>query len=146
MSLAEKESDFTGVNGHIGYLLRQAQHAIHLKIEQALARFDVTHSQFAVMSILQHRTDLHSADIAKFSMFSPQATNKVIERLERMSLIIKTSHATNKRILVINLTKKGNTLVQKCQDKVNLIEQDLVKSLTKHNEKIIRQWLVDCLS
>src|SRR6185437_2839964 len=57
-----------GENGHLGYLLRQAQGAARLTLERALADLKVTPPQFAVLTMLKAYPGLSGADVARVAL------------------------------------------------------------------------------
>lgn len=144
MKISVDPKGYQGVNGHIGYILRKAQHATRLKIDAALKDLKVTFSQFVILSIFEFETNLHSADIARISMFSPQATNIVITKLEKAGYIERKPHETHGRVLTIEMTKRGKQLLKQCRQRVDAIEQQMVAGLSEQEEAVIRKWLIYC--
>ena len=135
---------FRGVEGKIGYLLRQASHAIRLKINRRLEAEGITHPQFAVLSVLEFEPGLHAADIARVCMLSPQAVNIIINNLTKAGLILKKPHDIHGRVLEIFLTKLGKEKLKYCKNRVNIIENEMLLNLKPMEEKLIRTWLVRC--
>ena len=54
-----------GVQGYLGYLLRQAHAAVRLTMERTLADLGVTSPQFAVLTMLNAYPGLSGADVAR---------------------------------------------------------------------------------
>lgn len=136
------KEEFQGAQGPLGYLLRQAQHTFRIAIDRALAEYNVTHPQFAILNLLQHAPMSHSADIARISMFSPQAVNVIIRALEKRKLIERMPHETHGRILVTRLTPLGEKCWAQCRRKVDALEKTVCQPLSLDTEKAIREWLV----
>lgn len=135
---------YQSVEGRIGYLLRRAQHALRVQIDRALSKYNITHPQFAVLSLLEYETVTHSADIARLCMFSPQAVNVIIKNLEKRNLVHRVPHKTHGRILTISLTALGKERLERCKKKVYFLEEKMRAPLSPQQEKTVREWLVHC--
>jgi DNA-binding MarR family transcriptional regulator len=130
-----------GEEGHIAYLLRQAQAATRLTLERALADLGVTTPQFAVLTMLNAYPGLSGADVARVALLTPQTVGVIIGNLERDGAIKKTPHPVLGRVLQWTLTRRGSTLLDKCRHRVNAIERRLVAGLGTKAELTIRRWL-----
>ena len=130
-----------GEDGHIAYLLRQAQAATRLTLERALADLGVTPPQFAVLTMLNAYPGLSGADVARVALLTPQTVGVIIGNLERDGAIRKTPHPVHGRVLQWALTSRGSDLLDKCRRRVNVVERRLVAGLGVREETIIRRWL-----
>ena len=65
-----------GEQGHLAYLLRQAQAATRLAMERALADLGVTPPQFVVLTMLRAYPGLSGADLARVAMLTPQTIGR----------------------------------------------------------------------
>ena len=72
-----------GEQGHLAYLLRQAQAAARLTMERALAELGVTTPQFVVLTMLKAYPGLSGADLARVALLTPQTVGVIIRNLER---------------------------------------------------------------
>jgi DNA-binding MarR family transcriptional regulator len=130
-----------GEEGHIAYLLRQAQAATRLALERALADLGVTQPQFAVLTMLNAYPGLSGADIARVALLTPQTVGVITGNLERDGAIKKTPHPVHGRVLQWELTRRGSDLLDQCRRRVTAVEQRLVAGLSAGAETIIRRWL-----
>ena len=130
-----------GEDGHIAYLLRQAQAATRLTLERDLADLGVTTPQFAVLTMLNAYPGLSGADVARVALLTPQTVGVIIGNLERDGAIRKTPHPVHGRVLQWTLTRRGAVLLDKCRSRVNAIERRLVAGLGAKAEITIRRWL-----
>ncbi len=130
-----------GEEGHIAYLLRQAQAATRLTLERALADLSVTTPQFAVLTMLNAYPGLSGADVARVALLTPQTVGVIIGNLERDGAIRKTPHPVHGRVLQWTLTRRGSALLDKCRRRVNTVERRLVAGLSAKSEFAIRRWL-----
>lgn len=130
-----------GRDGYLGYLLRQAQSAARLAFERDLADLDVTPPQFAVLTMLKAYPGLSGADLARVAVLTPQTVGVIIRNLERDRAIRKTPHPVHGRVLQWSLTKRGETLLQKCRRRARAMERRLTAGLTPRTEATVRRWL-----
>ena len=130
-----------GEDGHIAYLLRQAQAATRLTMERSLADLGVTPPQFAVLTMLKAYPGLSGADVARVALLTPQTVGVIIGNLERDGAIKKTPHPVHGRVLQWTLTAHGARLLDKCRSRVTAVERRLVAGLGVREETIIRRWL-----
>jgi DNA-binding MarR family transcriptional regulator len=130
-----------GEDGHIAYLLRQAQAATRLTMDRTLADLGVTPPQFAVLTMLNAYPGLSGAEIARVALLTPQTVGVIIGNLERDGAIKKTPHPVHGRILQWALTRRGSDLLDKCRRRVTAVERRLVAGLGAKAEATIRRWL-----
>jgi DNA-binding MarR family transcriptional regulator len=132
-----------GEQGHIAYLLRQAQGATRLTMERALADLGVTPPQFAVLTMLKAYPGLSGADLARVALLTPQTVGVIIRNLERDRAIRKTPHPVHGRVLQWTLTRRGGVQLDKCRRRVNALERQLVARLSAKAQATVRRWLSD---
>jgi DNA-binding MarR family transcriptional regulator len=130
-----------GEQGHLAYLLRQAQAATRLTIERALAELGVTSPQFLVLTMLRAYPGLSGADLARVAFLTPQTVGVIIRNLERDGAIRKTPHPIHGRVLQWTLTRRGTGLLDKCRRHVQAVERRLVAGLSAKSQATVRFWL-----
>jgi DNA-binding MarR family transcriptional regulator len=130
-----------GEQGHLAYLLRQAQAATRLTLERALADLGVTPPQFAVLTMLRAYPGLSGADLARVALLTPQTVGVIIRNLERSGAIRKTPHPVHGRVLQWTLTRRGSALLDKCRRPVQALERRLMAGLGTNAQTTVRRWL-----
>ncbi|MCL8484825.1 MULTISPECIES: MarR family winged helix-turn-helix transcriptional regulator [Bradyrhizobium] len=130
-----------GEDGHLAYLLRQAQAAARLSLERALASTGLTHPQFVVLTMLKAYPGLSGADCARMALLTPQTVNVIIGNLERDGAIRRAPHPVHGRMLQWTLTARGLALLAKARRGANALEQRLAAGLGKRDVATIRRWL-----
>ncbi|WP_240702497.1 MarR family winged helix-turn-helix transcriptional regulator [Trinickia terrae] len=131
-----------GEAGHVGYLLRQANAALRLRMERALSDYGVTSPQFIVLTMLVAYPGVSNADVARLAMLTPQTVSVIVANLERSGAIERRPHAVHGRIQHIDVTPSGKALLKSCRERVREIEQQLLSGLAPDEETVIRRWLV----
>jgi DNA-binding MarR family transcriptional regulator len=103
-----------GPQGHLGYLVRQASVALRGAMDRGLAELGITTPQFSVLTMIAAYPGLSGADLARLTFLTPQTINVIVRNLERDGAIAKTAHATHGRILRLQATAQGQTLLKRC--------------------------------
>jgi DNA-binding MarR family transcriptional regulator len=130
-----------GEQGYLAYLLRQAQAAARLAMERALVDLGVTPPQFVVLTMLRAYPGLSGADLARVALLTPQTVGVIIRNLERDGAIRKTPHPMHGRVLQWTLTRRGETLLDRCRRHALGLERRLMAGLSNKAQATIRRWL-----
>jgi DNA-binding MarR family transcriptional regulator len=133
---------YRGPEGHIGYLLRQAWHALRGAMEPALRPHGLTAPQYGVLSVLAREGSASGADLARAVGTTPQAMNGVLATLERDGLVERSPHPTHGRILQAALTDEGRARLERANPVVRELERSLEDGLTADEADLVRRWLV----
>jgi DNA-binding MarR family transcriptional regulator len=130
-----------GEQGHLAYLLRQAQAATRLTMERSLAGLGATTPQFVVLTMLRAYPGLSGADLARVALLTPQTVGLIIRNLERDGAIRKTPHPIHGRVLQWTLTRRGTALLDKCRRHAQALERRLTAGLSAKTQGAVRRWL-----
>ena len=134
---------YRGVEGHIGFLLVQAWHAVTAAMDTALRPHDLTPPQYGVLSVLARDPGLSGADLARAVNTTPQAMNEVLATLERKRLIERRPHPTHGRILQASLTGEGRRRLQAANPAVRALEAAIEDGFTAGQVATVKTWLVE---
>ncbi len=132
-----------GPEGHIGYLLRQAQAAIRLAYDVSLAEVGLTAPQFLVLTLLDAYPGASGAELARTAQLTPQTMNLIVRKLEREGLIARGEHETHGRVLRLTLTTRGTTRLRQAKALSDKIERRILALTEPDTERKLRRWLVD---
>ena len=130
-----------GPEGHLGYLVRQANSAVRAAMEKVLADLDATPPQFAVLTMIVSYPGLSGADLARLTFLTPQTINVIVGNLEKAGAIEKSAHASHGRILQLTATAKGQALLKRCRARVMEVEDRISGLVSKDEERVVRRWL-----
>jgi DNA-binding MarR family transcriptional regulator len=134
---------YRGVDGHSGYLLKQAWQSFHNAMDSALRTHGLNASQYAVLSVLVRDAGASGADLARACNTTPQAMNGVLATLEREALIERHPHPTHGRILQVELTDEGQRRVTAATPAVRALEQSIEADFSADEIAIVKRWLVE---
>lgn len=142
--LTEAGEGYRGVDGHIGFLLRQAQTAVRGAIERAIQPLGVTPAQLSLLSVLVHEGSVSSADLAKLAMMTAQSAGGVVQNMEKAGWVTREKARTHGRIIWLKLTPEGRRVAAQAQKRAGDIEREMLRGVDPATEVIIRSWLVEC--
>ena len=123
------------------YLLNQVSSAVRLRLERALREFELTATQYTVMSRVKGREVLSSARLARAHHVSPQTMNELIANLEGRGLLQRKEDPENRRVLLVSLTDSGRDLLAACDRKVDVLENEFFTSLNTADHGLLRKLL-----
>lgn len=135
-----------GVDGHIGYLLRQATKAVRAAHDAALQKEGLTVPQFLVLNFLDAYPGISGADLARIAHLTPQTINLIVRKLERDGLVARNEHETHGRVLRVTLTSVGAARLKRCKRLSDVIERQVLGLLDPKTERDVRRWLTDVAS
>ncbi len=142
--LTEPGEGYRGPDGHIGFLLRQAQTAVRGAIERAIQPLGVTPAQLSLLSVLVHEGVVSSADLAKLAMMTAQSAGGVVQNMEKAGWVSREKARTHGRILWLKLTPEGRRVAALAQKRAGEIERQMLRGVDGGTEATIRSWLVGC--
>jgi DNA-binding MarR family transcriptional regulator len=142
MSVPLLGQGFRGVEGHSGFLLRQAWLAFDGALEAVLREQDLTAAQYGALSVLARVPGSSGADLARGSNTTPQAMNVLIATLERKGLVERRPHPTHGRILQVSLTDEGDKRLEAANPVVRALEKSIEEDFPANEIETVKRWLV----
>jgi len=123
------------------YLLNQVSSAVRLRLERSLREFELTATQYTVMSRVKGREVLSSARLARAHHVSPQTMNELIANLVARGLLQRKEDPDNRRVLLVSLTEAGRDLLEGCDRKVDVLETEFFSSFNTADHGMFRKLL-----
>jgi MarR family multiple antibiotic resistance transcriptional regulator len=90
--------------GHLIHLLNQHKNRL---LDRHLEPYDVTSAQFKVMLLMVRDGVDTSSDLCRLLSISSGAMTRMLDRLEHKGLLVRTSDASDRRQLRLELTEQG---------------------------------------
>src|SRR5271154_768452 len=113
-----------------GYLIKRAQAAIHVCLEEIVSAHGLGIPQYVVLSLLTEIPGLANADLARRAFVTPQSMNEVLKQLESTGLVERRANPMNARILNAYLTRTGARKRSAVNSQVRDLEARLLGGLT----------------
>ncbi|SFH91859.1 DNA-binding transcriptional regulator, MarR family [Methylobacterium brachiatum] len=99
--------------GTLGFALKQAQHALRLRLDAELRETGLTMPQYAVLACLQGTAGASNATLARKAFMTPQTMQAILVALERNGFIVRTAHPEHGRVLKTELTASGRGILDR---------------------------------
>jgi len=109
----------------LGYRLKLAQHALHLRMEAALRPLGLSPAQYAVLAELNVRPDQTNAELAVRAFITPQSMQGVLARLETIGLVERRQDIRHGRRQLARLTSQGHAKAESANIEVMHVEERL---------------------
>jgi DNA-binding MarR family transcriptional regulator len=129
-----------------GYLIKQAQAALHAEMARALHEHGVTLAQFAVLVVLAEEPGLSNAELARRAFITPQSMGENLRELEQRHWISRRRHPAHSRILQTELTDQGRKTLQACEAEVLAIEERMLAGLGSDQRRQLATVLQACVA
>jgi DNA-binding MarR family transcriptional regulator len=114
----------------LGNRIKQCEQALLAEKHRILRPYDLTVSQYAALLVLAENPRISSAHLARRCGVTAQAMNGVVSLLERRGLISRTSSEDHAKVLLIQLTDAGMTLLQQADHGAVAVERRLAGAFT----------------
>jgi len=125
-----------------GYLIKRAQAALHVCLEEIVSAHGLGIAQFVVLSFLAETPGLANADLARRAFVTPQSMNEVLKQLESTGLVERRRNPTNARILNTYLTRTGTKKWSATSSQVRELEARLLRGLTSDERQNLNRALL----
>jgi DNA-binding MarR family transcriptional regulator len=127
------------------YLVGRVDRVVRRSIDDVVKAHGLSVNQYTTLSVLDHRSGLSNAQLARRSLVSPQSANEVLLALEERGLVRRRAHPEHGRILQTRLTAKGRRTLAACDVHVREVEAGMVKGLTAQQQTTLRRALLSCV-
>ena len=119
------------MDARILYLIKRAEIESFNQMAVTLDAYNITPMQFTILYFVDyHKDNLSSAQLSRRFLVKPQSMNELVAVLEKKSLLKKEVHPSNRRILHVQLTAKGKRLLEKCNQTLDKLEDNLLQGLS----------------
>jgi len=113
----------------LGYALKRAQHALRLRMDEALRPLLLTTPQYAVLCAIEIESGISNARLARAAFVTAQTMQGVLSNLERDGFIDRLPDPVHGRVLRSELTAKGRGVMLQAHLAVSYVEDRMIASL-----------------
>lgn len=119
----------------INFLLTTAQHNVFQLLSVKLAEYDVTPSQYGVLSCLWGRTHATPKQIAETLCLETSTISGVLDRMQKKDLIDRVTNKEDRREVQVIITEKGKALEEPISRIIDDVNAEVLKDFKQ--EEII---------
>jgi DNA-binding MarR family transcriptional regulator len=124
------------------YLVGRIDRVVRRSIDDVVKAQGLSVSQYTTLSVLDRRSGLSNAQLARRALVSPQSMNEVLLTLEQRGLVRRRAHPEHGRILQTRLTAKGRKVLAACDAKVRAVEARMISDLSAEQRLALREGLL----
>jgi DNA-binding MarR family transcriptional regulator len=129
----------------LSYLIYRLERALRRELDQCVQGTGISPTQYLALSIMDVRSGLSNAQLARLCSVTPQSMSDVILALEGKGLIRRAPDRANRRILRTVLTKEGRQGLEACDAAVSRMELEVAGWLGPEGRSRLRDDLGRCL-
>ena len=128
------------------YAVKQVELAVRARLDEVVRDVGLTTSTYTALTVLQRRTGLTTAELARNSFVTPQAMADIVTALERRALISRHADPDHGRRRLIILTENGRTVLAELAPAVAALEERMLAGLDTDARVALRHSLNACRS
>ncbi|MCR6488472.1 MarR family transcriptional regulator [Amycolatopsis sp. OK19-0408] len=126
------------------YLVKQLELAVRARLDDVLRPVGLTPLQYTALTVLERRSGLSTAELARNSFVTDQAMADMVVALERLGFIVRAGDPRDRRRRVIGLTGAGQDVLDRVRDDVAAVERRMVAGLGRGDAGRFREYVVAC--
>lgn len=128
--------DLGHLDSVLGYVLRRAQIAVFNDFRRTFAAYDISPTQYAVLSILADQPGLKQGEVS--AALGIKRTNfvAVLDELERRGLARRRAVADDRRTRALHLTAEGEALIARIR-KINEKHESHLAALLPPGQQVV---------
>lgn len=134
------------VNTQLGYLVKQAQSLLHVRMEEALKPLGLTVSQYSCLHHLRREPGISAAALARSTFVTRQSMNVMLQQLIDRELVARPTHADSGRALPTRLTDAGTDALDAAQVLVDGVERRMLAALSTAETAALASGLAACIA
>ncbi|MCA4722937.1 MarR family winged helix-turn-helix transcriptional regulator [Mycolicibacterium fortuitum] len=125
----------------LGYLLHRVAATLRPEVAAALTPLGLGLPEFVCLRIISLNPGLTSAELARITNVSAQATNQLLHRLEAAGAVRRPDTAAAGKALPAELTATGRTLLTRAENAVHGADQRVLDRLTPTEQRQLKALL-----
>lgn len=129
----------------LSYLIGQLDRMVSKRLSEVLSACGVTLPQYTALSVLSARGRLSNAQLAERSLITPQSANEVVKAMEVNGWVMRDVDPTNRRIVLLQLTARGKSVLKRCDDVVDQLERSMLNDVNVEETRMLRALLHTCV-
>ena len=130
----------------VGYLLKQAQSLLRLRMEEALKPLQLTVSQYSCLHLLRQEPGISAAALARGTFVTRQSMQSMLQSLIERGLVARDDHAESGRALPTALTREGSDALDAAQNRVDEVQRRMVSGMSDAEQGALARALLACVS
>lgn len=126
------------------YMVKQLELAIRAQLDEVLRPASITPLQYTALTVLERRSDLSAAELARNAFVTDQSAADMIAVLEERGLAHRHPDSRDRRRRVIRLTEAGQALLDRVRPEVATVEDRMLAPLAPDEAAAFRRYVAIC--
>jgi DNA-binding MarR family transcriptional regulator len=114
----------------VGYIVKQLQSLLRLRMEEALQPYSLTVSQYSCLHRLLREPGISASALARATFMTRQSMNSMLQQLLERGLVQRPARPERGRTLPTALTVTGVDLLTAAQAEVDRVEERMLSGLS----------------
>lgn len=133
------------LRNRVGFLIKRAQQALRVRMDEVLAENNLTISQYAVLSHLREESSpLSNAELARRSFVTAPTMIRIVQDLEKIRFVERTGSKEHSRVVDVMITHKGEKTLRQCDSVVQSIQEEMLLDLNEADIACFSKCLISC--
>ena len=125
----------------INYLLTTAQHSVFQYLNGKLSSYDVTPSQYAILSCLWQRDFATPKQISEILCLETSTISGVLDRMQKKGLIDRVINQEDRREVRVLPTEKGKALEEPISKIIDEVNEEVLKCFSEEEVTTLKKQL-----
>ena len=125
----------------INYLLATAQHSVFQYLSGKLSEYDVTPSQYGVLSCLWQREFATPKQISEILCLETSTISGVLDRMQKKGLIDRVINRDDRREVRVVPTEKGKALQEPISQIIDEVNESVLRCFTEEEVTMLKNQL-----
>ncbi len=125
----------------INYLLTTAQHSVFQYLNGKLSAYDITPSQYGVLSCLWQREFATPKQISEILCLETSTISGVLDRMQKKGLIDRVINREDRREVRVIPTEKGKALEEPISKIIDEVNEEVLKCFSEEEVQLLKNQL-----
>jgi DNA-binding MarR family transcriptional regulator len=125
----------------MGYALWDTTRRTTREFHARVARVGISVGIFPFMRVLHAKGDITQRELAQRVGMRGSTTVQAVQDMERRGLICRRADPADRRKAYVSLTAEGRALYEAALPEVAALNQKMLTGFTRHEERLLRQFL-----
>ena len=126
------------------YLIKQLELAVRARLDEVLRPAAITPLQYTALTVLERRSGLSTAELARNAFVTDQSAADMIGVLEERGLVLRVPDDGDRRRRVLRLTDVGRALLDQVRADVEEVERRMLAPLATGEAEKLRSYVAAC--
>jgi DNA-binding MarR family transcriptional regulator len=126
------------------YVMKQVELAVRARLDELVRPAGLTALQYTALTVLERHPDLTSSHLARRSFVKAQSMADMVGSLLARGLVERHRDPTDRRRLVLALTRDGEALLDGYRDAVADLEREMLSGLSEVDAAALRRAMLAC--